>query len=96
MSSFVELCSGAGGLSLGFIKEGCVPLCLNELDKTCVKTLRANHPSVRIHEGSMVDIDLTEFKGCDILMGGVPCQSFSSAGKNVAWMTIEVNSYYIL
>jgi|TARA_R110002074_G_scaffold170999_1_gene333315 DNA (cytosine-5)-methyltransferase 1 len=79
---FVEVCAGAGGLSSGFIKAGWEPLLLNELDKTCCKTLRLNHPGADINEGSMSDLDLKPLRGrVDVLMGGVPCQSFSQAGE---------------
>lgn len=82
-STFIEVCSGAGGLSTGFIKAGAIPLLLNDTDKYCVQTLKATHPQIPVKEGSMVDIDLTQYKNLnvDILMGGVPCQSFSQAGK---------------
>jgi len=79
--TFIEVCSGAGGLSTGFINKGFIPLLLNDVDKWCVKTLSVNHPDINIHEGSMTDIDLSKYKNVDILMGGVPCQAFSQAGK---------------
>lgn len=85
--TFIEVCAGAGGLSLGFIEQGFSPLLLNDNDKYCCQTLKKNHPNVTIKEGSMTDIDLKKMKKIfkkkklDILMGGVPCQSFSQAGK---------------
>lgn len=78
---FIEVCAGAGGLSSGFIEAGFSPIFLNEIDKTCCQTLRANHANVEIRECSMSDIDLSSHRGeVDVLMGGVPCQSFSQAG----------------
>lgn len=81
--NFIEVCAGAGGLSKGFIDSNFIPIFLNENDKTCVKTLKANHPKVKIISDSMLDIDLDKYRNMDIdvLMGGVPCQSFSQAGK---------------
>ena len=80
---FIEVCSGAGGLSKGFIDEGFIPLLLNDNNKYCCNTLKLNHPNVNIFKGCMTEIDITEFenKNIDLLMGGVPCQSFSQAGK---------------
>lgn len=80
--TFIEVCAGCGGLSSGFIEAGFKPLVINEIDKTFCKTLRKNHPGANVIEGSMVDLDLTPYKGkVDVLQGGVPCQAFSQAGE---------------
>ena len=81
--TFIEVCAGAGGLSKGFIDSGFTPLLLNDTNKYCIETLKMNHPETNIIKGSMVDLDLEKYKdnNIDVLMGGVPCQSFSQAGK---------------
>jgi len=81
--TFIEVCAGAGGLSKGFIDMGFHPLLLNDTNKYCIETLKMNHPGTNIIKGSMVDLDLEKYKKTkiDVLMGGVPCQSFSQAGK---------------
>ena len=82
MPTFIEVCSGAGGLSTGLMMSGYTPLLLNDVDKHCCNTLRNNHPNVPLFEGSMCDLILTDqqYQDCDLLAGGVPCQSFSHAG----------------
>jgi DNA (cytosine-5)-methyltransferase 1 len=81
--TFLEVCSGAGGLSHGFIDRGFHPVLLNEIDQVCCETLSQNHPEVEISNISMEDLDLDQYVGdkVDVLMGGVPCQSFSQAGN---------------
>jgi len=80
--NFIEVCSGGGGLSSGLEKSGLQPILLNDIDKNSCKTLKANHPNVEIYEGSFTNIDYSKYVNkCDILCGGVPCQSFSYAGK---------------
>lgn len=85
MPNFLEVCSGCGGLSLGFINKGFTPLLLNDNDKNCCKTLTKNHPNVKTLHKSMTDLDeeLDEIEDLDLLMGGVPCQAFSHAGKRL-------------
>lgn len=81
--TFIEVCAGAGGLSKGFIDSGFKALLLNDTDKYCIETLKMNHPGTNIIQGSMVDLDLEKYRyeKIDVLIGGVPCQSFSQAGK---------------
>ena len=78
---FIEVCSGAGGLSSGFIHEKFIPILLNDYDKTCCDTLKKNHVDVEVKHGSFIDINFDIWKNVDVFMGGVPCQRFSQAGK---------------
>ena len=79
--SFIEVCSGCGGLSQGLMDSGLVPELLNEIDPICCSTLKANHPDINIIQEDMTKIDFSKYKNIDLLTGGVPCQSFSQAGK---------------
>lgn len=80
--NFIEVCSGCGGLSSGFMNKGFKPILLNEIDKVCCETLKKNHSNVNIQCSDMNELNLDIYKDkIDILMGGVPCQSFSQSGK---------------
>ena len=80
--TFIEVCSGCGGLSSGFIEAGFKALLLNELQKVFCATLKKNHPGVEIENKDMLNLDLKKYKDkVDVLMGGVPCQAFSQAGE---------------
>jgi DNA (cytosine-5)-methyltransferase 1 len=80
--NFIEVCAGCGGLSLGLIKSGFTPIFLNEIDETCCETLKKNHSEANILNKSMNEIDWKLYKNkVDLLCGGIPCQSFSIAGK---------------
>jgi DNA (cytosine-5)-methyltransferase 1 len=82
MATFIEVCAGAGGLGTGFIEAGYRPLLLNDIDAKCCETLRINHPGIPVLCQDMTSIHLDEYNGnVDVLMGGVPCQSFSHAGE---------------
>lgn len=85
MPTFIELCSGAGGLSSGLINAGFMPLLLNDNNRQCCETLRINHPNIRVLHKSICDIydeDLDEYMEMDIdlIAGGIPCQSYSTIG----------------
>ena len=80
--NFIEVCAGCGGLSTGFINSGFQPLLINDIDKICCETLQLNHPNANIICESMTDLSLNYNKlEVDLLMGGIPCQSYSQAGK---------------
>ncbi len=90
MRTFIELCSGGGGLSRGLIDSGdknnfFSPLLLSDNDKICCETLKRNHPNVNVQCISMSDEKFQEsletYKRVDLLAAGIPCQSYSFAGK---------------
>lgn len=74
----ISLFSGAGGMDIGFHAAGFEPAICVDNDAESCKTLRAN-TGWPIFEG-----DIREFSyvgSADGVIGGPPCQGFSSAGK---------------
>ena len=82
--SAIELFAGAGGTALGLENAGINHLLLNEIDKDCSKTLKANFPqNTNIVCEDVKKLNFTEFKDkVDIVQAGFPCQAFSYAGKS--------------
>ena len=79
---YLEVCAGCGGLSYGLECSGLIGELLIEVDKNCVKTLKKNFDVEKIIESDMRKIDCKKFKGIiDFFVGGIPCQSYSTAGK---------------
>ncbi len=85
----VDLFCGAGGLSLGFIREGCRVVFANDIDDLCIETYKYNHPE--ISEDDVICGDIRKIvdriedyidEDIDIVIGGPPCQGFSSANKH--------------
>lgn len=73
----VDLFAGAGGLSLGFKNAGFQTLCAFDHNQAAVETFRQNVGG---------DVECTEIDTHialprpDVIIGGPPCQGFSSAG----------------
>lgn len=83
MLTSIELCAGAGGQALGLEMAGFEHLCLVEIDHHACETLRANRKQWKVLEQDLKTFDATEFKGVDLVAGGVPCPPFSAAGKQL-------------
>lgn len=80
----VDLFSGCGGLSLGFIMAGFDIVAAYDNWKVALETYRLNFK----HKAIMLDlkdvghsVDVISQDKPDIIIGGPPCQDFSSAGK---------------
>jgi DNA (cytosine-5)-methyltransferase 1 len=81
--------SGAMGLDLGLEKAGIHVLLACEMDKACRRTIVANRPDIGllgdIWKYSADDIrqaaGLSQDDEIDVMVGGPPCQAFSTAGS---------------
>lgn len=87
--TIVDLFCGAGGLSLGFQQVGFKTLLATDFDPLCVETYKFNHPEVPSQKVLCEDIrtiarDMKTFvdEPVDVIIGGPPCQGFSSANKH--------------
>ncbi len=84
--NFVDLFSGAGGMSLGLSQAGFRKVFSVEIDRDASDTLRKNFSDSYHMESRIEDIKneyverLTEDSCVHIVCGGPPCQGFSVAG----------------
>lgn len=82
----VDLFAGCGGLSLGFQNQGFEIVAAFEWWDSAVKCYQANfsHPVCQMDLSDTDNvIPLIEQMKPDIIIGGPPCQDYSSAGKRV-------------
>lgn len=93
--------SGAMGLDLGIEKAGFEIRLACEFDKYCRQTIALNRPNTAllgdISEYSAADIreaaNLKESDEIDLVMGGPPCQAFSTAGKRKGFNDVRGNVF---
>lgn len=81
--------SGAMGLDIGLEKAGFEIILCSEFDNACRKTIKKNKPDITligdIREYTSKDIlkkaHLSKGDEIDLIVGGPPCQAFSTAGR---------------
>ncbi len=90
MIKFIDLFAGIGGIRKGFEiacdRKGFSTQCVftSEIKAHAVSVLSQNHPGETIH-GDITQIDAKNIPDFDFLLGGFPCQAFSSAGKRLGF-----------
>ena len=99
MTTFVSLFSGAGGLDIGLQRAGWDSRYATDIDKDAVETLKLNAAAGRFGDGGHIrQADIRNLTGdevlsdigrrrgdIDLLAGGPPCQSWSSAGHQLGF-----------
>jgi DNA (cytosine-5)-methyltransferase 1 len=74
----VSVFSGSGGLDLGLIYAGHRVIWANDIDYDACETYRLNIGKHIICK-DISNINLPEIPDCDVVVGGFPCQGFSTA-----------------
>lgn len=84
----VDLFAGVGGLSYGFSRNDRFEIILaNEMQKDIAKAYTLNHPAVNMLQGDIKNLSENVLRQTignrtvDVVVGGPPCQSYSTLGK---------------
>lgn len=84
--NFIDVFSGAGGLSCGLELAGLNCLLGIDMDKNAIETFKANHHHANTYCGSVTELtekklnELIDHKTVHVVVGGPPCQGFSTVG----------------
>ncbi|MBQ7031384.1 MAG: DNA cytosine methyltransferase [Bacilli bacterium] len=103
--NFIDLFSGAGGLSCGLVMAGWTPIGSVEIMEQAVATYKYNFVDKKGFEENVESRDIRDNnvkrhlydavwgKNIDLIVGGFPCQGFSMAGNRI--VTDDRNTLYL-
>ena len=82
----VDLFCGSGGFTLGFIQEKFHVELAADIDPYCQKVYQKNLPKTKFILEDLSQLKKEHFKGLkpDIVVGGPPCQGFSTIGSRIS------------
>ncbi len=84
----IDLFSGVGGLSEGFVMKGFEIAFAVEIDTSIANSYKLNHPDVDMYSEDITQIDLNmlfnKYPDINVVIGGPPCQGFSQKGKRLS------------
>ncbi|MDB8556553.1 DNA cytosine methyltransferase [Turicibacter sanguinis] len=86
LPTFIDLFSGAGGFLRGFLDAGFQPLFSVEIWEPAIQTHKKNYPNVKLIDKDIREISdsyIEKYKNVDVIIGGPPCQGFSTIGKRL-------------
>lgn len=100
---YVSLFTGAGGLDIGLERAGLKAVSLCEIEKVFCDTVHENQKFRHadgidyFHGASIFNTDICEVAGADLVggeeidlvVGGPPCQAFSSSGKQLSVLDVR-------
>lgn len=83
--SFLDLCAGIGAGRIGLEHNGFKCVAHSEIDTDADMTYRAFFGNEECNIGDVMAANVSPFEDVDMLIGGFPCQPFSSLGNRAGF-----------
>lgn len=77
----IDLFSGCGGMTVGFVQEGFTPVLAVEFDRAAASTYATNFGEDHMFFGDISLLPTDLIPEADVVIGGPPCQGFSNLGS---------------
>lgn len=94
----IDLFAGCGGFSCGFMQAGIKVDTAVEIDETIAISYRHNHKNTTVIIDDIKNIDNNKYfkkYQADIIIGGPPCQGFSTAGARIRHYFVDDPRNYL-
>ena len=97
--SYIELFCGCGGFSVGAHRLGKNCLWSIDFNKYSGYSYKLNFPKTKVYIGDILNCNedeiFSEIGEIDFILGGTPCQGFSSAGQRLGFKEDSRNQLYL-
>ena len=94
----IDLFAGCGGFSCGMQRAGIEIICAVEIDKHIASSYKHNHPNTFVIVDDIKNVDNARYfrpHQADIIIGGSPCQGFSTAGARIRKNFVDDERNYL-
>jgi DNA (cytosine-5)-methyltransferase 1 len=81
VATVIDLFSGCGGMSSGFVPLGFEPVLAVEFNFHAAATYAANFGEAHTYYGDIAGLPTSDIPSADVVIGGPPCQGFSNLGS---------------
>lgn len=95
----VDIFSGAGGFLLGFENKGFSIVLSTDIDEDCQQVHLRNRPNIPFVRADIRELSNAKIDEClggqqiDVLIGGPPCQGFSTIGNRISADPVRREKY---
>jgi len=89
----IDVCGGAGGWAVAARGLPIEIVAAFDREDDCLATYKLNHPSVETIKCDVMQMDFSRWRGIDLILGGIPCETISVARNNRERSSAEMKGF---